>query len=164
MDRRAPVDAELVRFVTVEYHRVLRLMMAFARDRSVAEELTQEAMARAVQHWADVRRARSPSVWLTVVALNLARSRWRRRRVETRAVTRAATGSDRTTSADLSVDLRQALARLPTRQRDAVTLHHVLGYPIPEVAVLLSCSQNTVRTHVRRGLQRLREDTALQDN
>lgn len=47
-------------------------------DRAVAEDLTQETLGRVYARWAAVGRMESPRAWTYRVALNLARSRWRR--------------------------------------------------------------------------------------
>jgi RNA polymerase sigma factor (sigma-70 family) len=49
-----------------------------------------------------------------------------------------------------------ALAVLPRRQREVVVLRHLLGLSEVEVAMALEISHGTVKTHLRRGLARLR--------
>ena len=53
-------------------------------------------------------------------------------------------------------ELRSALAELPEVQRSAVVLRHVVGLPTTEVAQVLGCKEGTAKSHVSRGLQRLR--------
>lgn len=55
------------------------------------------------------------------------------------------------------VALREALARLPVRTRNAVVLHHLGDLSIAEVAKAMSVSENTVKSQVRVGIARLRE-------
>jgi RNA polymerase sigma factor (sigma-70 family) len=63
---------------------------------------------------------------------------------------------------DLSDDvvLRQtmteALRLLPTRQREVIVLRYLLGLSETEVAQALHLSHGTVKTHLRRGIARLR--------
>jgi RNA polymerase sigma-70 factor (ECF subfamily) len=49
------------------------------------------------------------------------------------------------------------LTELPANQRIAVVLRHVVGLPIIEVAAAMGCPEGTAKSHVSRGLQRLRE-------
>ena len=51
----------------------------------MAEDLTQEALARAWERWTQVQQARNPSAWIYRVAFNLAASWFRRRAAEVRA-------------------------------------------------------------------------------
>jgi RNA polymerase sigma factor (sigma-70 family) len=59
---------------------------------------------------------------------------------------------------DESLAIRQALRGLAPRTRLAVVLHHLVGLPVDEVAEALGTSPNTVKTQLRLGLRRLRED------
>jgi RNA polymerase sigma factor (sigma-70 family) len=54
--------------------------------------------------------------------------------------------------------LRQAMARLSPRQRAAVYLRYFEDLPERSVAELLGCSVGSVKQHVRRGLDTLRQD------
>jgi RNA polymerase sigma factor (sigma-70 family) len=67
----------------------------------------------------------------------------------------------RVSSAD-SIVIRDALRDLPPRMRAAIVLHHMAGLTVPQVARALDRSENTIRSHLRVGLQRLRE--ALRDD
>jgi RNA polymerase sigma-70 factor (ECF subfamily) len=58
--------------------------------------------------------------------------------------------------AGTSRELGAALAELPEVQRSAVVLRHVVGLPTSEVAHVLGCKDGTAKSHVSRGLQRLR--------
>ena len=48
------------------------------------------------------------------------------------------------------------LSRLPEAQRTAVVLRHVEGVPTGEIAEILGCPEGTAKSHVSRGLRRLR--------
>jgi RNA polymerase sigma-70 factor (ECF subfamily) len=55
------------------------------------------------------------------------------------------------------------LAELPETQRLAVVLRHVLDLPYAEIAAVLGCPEGTAKSHVSRGLQRLRTLTTGTD-
>jgi len=48
------------------------------------------------------------------------------------------------------------LTELPDAQRTAVVLRHVVGLPYAEMAAVMGCPEGTAKSHVARGLQRLR--------
>jgi RNA polymerase sigma-70 factor (ECF subfamily) len=52
--------------------------------------------------------------------------------------------------------LGAALSELPDAQRTAVVLRHVVGLPYAEMAEVMGCPQGTAKSHVARGLDRLR--------
>jgi RNA polymerase sigma factor (sigma-70 family) len=57
-----------------------------------------------------------------------------------------------------SLEVRDALRRLPPRIRAAVVLHHMTGLSVAQSAEALGVSENTVKTQLKRGLALLRED------
>lgn len=48
------------------------------------------------------------------------------------------------------------LIALPEAQRAAVVLRHVVGLPYAELAQVMGCPEGTAKSHVSRGLGRLR--------
>src|SRR5215469_15080635 len=61
--------------------RVVRHAFALTGDPAEAQDIAQEAFARAWQRWPAVSRCDSPEAWVRRVATNLAVSRWRKLRV-----------------------------------------------------------------------------------
>jgi RNA polymerase sigma factor (sigma-70 family) len=59
---------------------------------------------------------------------------------------------------DQSLSLRDALGALPRRVRAAIALHYLEGYSVRETAVVLGVSENTIKTQLKTGLARLREE------
>ena len=58
----------------------------------------------------------------------------------------------------IAVDLRRAVAGLPPRTRAALLLHHYCGFSVEETAHALGVSPNTIKTQLRKGLARVREE------
>ncbi len=58
------------------------------------------------------------------------------------------------------VAVREALDELPPRTRQAVVLRHLAGLSVAEVASASGTSVNTVRSQLKTGLRRLREESA----
>ena len=56
-----------------------------------------------------------------------------------------------------AMELIETLKRLPPKQRAALALHHVVGYPVREVATIIGSTSAAVRVHLSRGRRRLRE-------
>ena len=59
--------------------------------------------------------------------------------------------------------LLRALAELPKRTRAALVLRYFEDLPDAEVAQIMGCSSSTVKSHISRGLARLREHDLLTD-
>jgi RNA polymerase sigma factor (sigma-70 family) len=119
-------------------------------DRSSAEDIAQESLARAYQRWvgiADYRQA-----WVARVAGNLAIDQVRRRKpsmTPLRPVDNEVLVVER-------LDLQRALLDLPKRQREAVVLRYIADLSEADVAALLGCSPGTIKSHLNRGTTRLR--------
>jgi RNA polymerase sigma factor (sigma-70 family) len=124
-------------------------------ERAEAEDVAQEAAARAFASWGRVETY--STAWVSRVATNLAIDRVRRR-ARRGGHNREEVESTRDRDGDARVDLQRALQRLPARQRNAVLLRFVIDLPEAEVARVLRCSVGSVKTHTSRGLQRLRTE------
>jgi len=55
-------------------------------------------------------------------------------------------------------DVRAGLRRLPPRIRAAIALHYLAGLPVSEAAAAMGVSENTIKSQLKTGLARLRED------
>jgi len=128
-------------------------------DRDVAQELVDEAFARAWASWRSVSRHPAPAAWVVRTALNAGVSRWRKRRREVPLpepgnVADPSAGQ----AADSSLDPRvmAALTRLPARQRQVVTLRLLLDLETSRTAEVLGISPSAVKAHLARAIATLR--------
>jgi len=130
-------------------------------NRQEAEDVAQEACARACVRWNRVTRRGPAEPWVVRVATNLAIDQYRRtRRVQ-------ATAIDEPSSVDAvdarRIDLHRALATLTKRQRDVVVLRYVVDLSEADTAAALGCAPGTVKSHATRGLAALRAALAEED-
>lgn len=159
MDRSIANDAGgFPRFYEREVTRVLAYLIATTGDRWVAEELAQEAFARAYRDWKDVASYDNPGGWLHQVAHNLAASRFRRLGAEARAMLRLR-GMRRTPTEVGPVGHDEKfwaeVRKLPDRQAQAVALHYLEDRPVAEIAEIMGCAENTAKVHLHRARRRL---------
>ena len=131
----------------------LSVALAAAYGPEIGREATEEALVWAWEHWTKVRRMRNAPGYLYRVGQS--KARWYQRPVV--VFPTAPAGFDGPVDPDLPV----ALAKLSGRQRAVVVLVHAYGYPEREVAELLGSSRWSVRTHLERGLQRLRHEMGV---
>ena len=147
-----------------EQHRdpCFRAVLATVADRHLAEELTAEAFARAWAHWRRVRKHPAPVAWVVRTALNTHVSWWRRRRREVAwdatamGDTGHGTADGDATAADPAI--RDALRKLPTRQREVVVLRVFLDLDTKSTAAALGLAPGTVQSHLHRALKALRTE------
>jgi RNA polymerase sigma factor (sigma-70 family) len=131
-------------------------------DRDVAQDLVDEAFARAWASWRSVGRHPAPAAWVVRTALNASISRWRKRRREVplpepgRIAGSAAGQMD--TDSLLDPRIMAALARLPARQRQVVTARLLLDLDTSHAAEMLGISPSAVKAHLARAIATLRSD------
>ena len=139
-------------FLQSGYPAVVAGLELTSGSRAVAEDAVHEALARA---WLRMERGdaiESLQAWVTTVATNLVRSRFRRIRAERRARQRIGPegSEERGTRSEERLDLRRALDGLSDRQREVVVLHYYLGMPVSEVAKTIGTSEGTVKKTLHR--------------
>jgi RNA polymerase sigma-70 factor (sigma-E family) len=145
-------DASFPRLYQLAYRTGYRML----GERSEAEDVAQEAMARALVRWPALRER--PEGWIVRVTANLAIDRWRRRRRQ--AAPRDAAAAVPNEMGE-RVDLARALRRLPRRQREVVVLRYLGDWSEQDVAAELGCTVGTVKSHGARGLASLRSTLTL---
>lgn len=135
-----------------------------------AEDLTAEAFLRAYRALTGYGPARiaglTPRAWLLTILLNVWRNdrRTLARRPATGPLDAAPDPADPAEPVDRTAERHETgrelaglLALLPEDQRVAVVLRHVDDLPVAEIAQVLGCPVGTAKSHISRGLHRLRE-------
>lgn len=135
------------------YRRLVGQMYGVCGDLAEAEDVVAEAYVRAVSHRRAFEAAENPEAWLRTAAVNIARSRFRRRVLGEKLTRRAGTGAA-DHHPDVSEDrlaLVAAMAALPRAQREALALHYLADLPLQEVAGALGAPLGTVKARLSRG-------------
>jgi RNA polymerase sigma-70 factor (sigma-E family) len=155
-------DALIAELFERESTPLVRLARLFTDDRNAAEDLVQEAFVR-LHHAAHRIRDRSrAAAYLRSIVLNLARDHNRRGLMSLRhfeALTPQASPEaleDRIVLDEQQAAVVEALHALSPQQRDCLVLRFYLELSERETADTLGISPNSVKTHCRRGFDRLR--------
>ena len=130
------------------------------RDRHEAEEIAQEAFVKVLEHWERVSGMDEPGGYLYRTAMNVFRSRYRRAMMAARRTVGAAPSNDEIAAVDERDAAVRALALLSPRQRAALVLTDLLGYPSEEAARMLGIRASTLRVHVARARATLKGSIA----
>jgi RNA polymerase sigma factor (sigma-70 family) len=136
-----------------QYERCTRLALRIVHDRAVAEELASEAFARAWARWRRLGRDPRAAGWVLRVTTNLAIDVTRKRQ----AIPQPAIDLTPADHATMRVALVQALQTLPRRQRETIALRYLADLSESDVSAALGLSTGSVKTHLHRGLARLRD-------
>lgn len=146
-----------------DYSQLLGLAYVLTGSRTLAEDLVQDALTEAHRRWGRIASYDKPGAWVRRVLVNKSRSRFRRLRNEGRALTRLGNRPTATIEVtDPNHEVWEAVRSLPTRQAQAIALLYWEDLPIRDIAEVLDCSPETVKTHLKRGRAALA--VALEDH
>ena len=144
-------SAEFDAFYGAAVRRVVLYLYAACGDRADAQDVAQEAFARAWQHWSRVSDYDDPEAWVRTVAWRLMLNRWRglRRRLAARARMGPSVEAIDSPSPD-RVAIVDALQRLPKSQRQVVALYYLMDLPVSEIAASTGSPVGTVKARLSR--------------
>jgi RNA polymerase sigma-70 factor (ECF subfamily) len=143
-------DIEIQELYSASYRRLLGQLIAVTGSVAEAEDVVQEAFVRALDRPRQLLDADNPEAWLRTVAVNLARSRWRRAQRLVGLAPRLVQ-EPRDGDADGHLVLLQSLRQLPAGQREVIALHHLADLTVEQVATTLGLPTGTVKARLSRG-------------
>ncbi|MBX6356074.1 MAG: RNA polymerase sigma factor [Micromonosporaceae bacterium] len=156
---RAGVEQTVGELYHACYRRLVTQVYAFTTDLSEAQDVVQEAFARALARPGGLAGVDNPEAWLRTVAVNVVRRRWRRRRLldaillRDRPVARVVQPGPEPDNADL----RTALAAIAPPFREVIVLHYLADLGVDEIAAALGVPTGTVKSRLSRARAALAE-------
>jgi RNA polymerase sigma-70 factor (sigma-E family) len=147
-------DDEFEAFFEAEFPHLFRLAYLLTGNPADAEEMAQEAMVRTYRAWGRIREDQPPFAYARTTLINHRRSLARRSRVAEQH-----DSTQREPVLELNAErvaVWEALLGLPKTQRDAIVLRYYEGLTETEAAAVMRCPVGTVKSHLKRGLARLR--------
>ena len=157
LNRLEQGDAEaLDELIRMYYPEILRYCLWHTSDRQSAEDAAQETFLKAVRHLDAYARRGKFRAWLYRIAANTCADFWRRSQ-STEPLTEGEYLDPGFERAELSCDLRSALAALPPAQREVVLLRYVHGLKLRECAEVLDVPLRTVQSRERAALKALKK-------
>ncbi len=174
---REAAFAELLR----RYERpVFSLIFRMVRDRTLSEDLAQEAFIRAFNAIGSYNEKYKFSSWIFKIANNHTIDHLRKRKLDTISIdgsphatspqeeeqTRlVVTATDETPeeyvqNRELGGQIEDAIALLRPEYRTAILLRHVEGYPYEEIAEIMDLPLGTVKTYLHRARSELKTHLA----
>lgn len=173
MEKPASELQDFDALVRLYWPRIFRFTLASARDRDVAETLTQECFLKAYRGRDNFRGDASVQTWLMQIAINLVRDFSRSRRLQFwrrsgKSAVELADASDWVPDGDLSPEARtsvkeqvaavwRAATTLSERQRTVFLLRFVEDMTLFEIAAATGMRIGTVKAHLFRALQAVRQ-------
>ncbi len=166
--RRARAEREAFGELVRRYaDRIFNLAYRMTGDRSAAEDLTQETFLRAFQALAGFKDGSPFAPWLYRIAVNTCLTYRQRQQASSaeplddalavRLFDPAPPLEELAEQREVQAIVQRAILALPPRYRAVVILYHIEDRPYNEIADILGLPVNTVRTHLHRGREMLRD-------
>ncbi|MGD0130614.1 MAG: RNA polymerase sigma factor [Bryobacteraceae bacterium] len=169
------LEARFAEWMASEQKRVFLLCQRMLQDPEEADSAAQDTFLKA---WQALKRPEAktldnPGKWLTRIAVNTCLDRLRSRRwqfwrkrpkaedesaILNLAAATAPNAEDQLFARQIARRLSRALTRLSLRQRAAFTLRHYEDRSLAEIAEILKLDVGTVKVHLFRATEKLREE------
>lgn len=160
-------QAAIATLVAEQQRYVYSIAMTITRDPTDAADLTQDALIRFIRAIGSYRGETRLSTWLYRLVVNLGIDRMRRRgappiRLDDEGIEADVASDDPIDDvaavaerAEEARIVRAAVSKLPDAQRLALTLHYFEDQRYEDIAEVMGVPINTVKSHIRRGKERL---------
>ncbi len=170
----------LTQLMQSQQHYVYSIAMSVLKDPEDAADLTQEAFIRLFRALPQYSGESRFTTWLYRLVINLGRDELRRRgrqvplispdEQQEQTILGTVPDRDRWINPELALDshevrtqVRQALSQLETPYRLVLTLYYFEDLKYADIAEILDIPLNTVKSHIRRGKERLAALLVAQD-
>jgi RNA polymerase sigma-70 factor, ECF subfamily len=132
-----------------------------------ADDLVQDTLMRALANIHRFERGTNLNAWLFTILRNLFHSEFRKRRREVEDpdgsyAARLKSQPEQAAHLDFE-DFREALAKLPADQREALLLVGASGFSYEEAAEICECAVGTIKSRVNRARSRLAQMLELNE-
>ena len=143
---------------------IVRLCFTYTKDLQMAEDLTQETFLRFYQAGENFRQEADVKTYLYRIAVNRCKSylvSWRYRQTQLLQLGQKLIAQDHVEQQvernELSALLYEKIEKLPVKYREVIVFYHYFDWTTAQIAQVLTISENTVKTRLRRGRQQLGE-------
>jgi RNA polymerase sigma-70 factor (ECF subfamily) len=144
-------------FYAAAYRRIVGQVFALLGNLQEAEDVTQDAFAKASFHWKRIGAYDQPEAWVRRVAFNEAYNSTRRARRWLVALARHGPPTHVPAVSPDRIDLHRALGRLGPLHREVLVLHYVAELSVDEMARQLRLPAGTVKSRLSRARRALAE-------
>lgn len=150
--------------VDAYYQQLYIFMRRLGHSQQVSEDLTQESFLQAWRHIAQLRDGKALNSWLYRIAANVSRLYWRKHAGSEPATLDGMDVADdsepqweKLGRAEQIGRLKNVVARLPVKLKQAVVLHYMQHLTIAEAAEAAAIREGTFKSRLNRALKTLRK-------
>lgn len=151
-------------FYRAEFPKMEALARSICGNHQYAEDIAQEALARAHRNWAKIESYEKPGAWLRRVTINLSLSRRRRvthelsllrRLVPERRMQDQVVDQQDMPGTEPDQEVWDAVRKLPPNQRAVIALFYQEDLSTREIAEIMGCAISTTTSHLNQARTKL---------
>jgi RNA polymerase sigma-70 factor (ECF subfamily) len=140
---------------------LLRLVLKFARDLDLAEDILQDSFVKAYQKINQFEGRSSFKSWLYRIAINTAKNKLRSLKKEQVSlddvqVSQSAEAESALLREAVQKRMKEEIDELPDKQKTALTLRVYEDMSFKEIAQIMDCPYDTAKANYRHGLMKLK--------
>lgn len=156
---------QLEQLIRTHGEELLRLAYTYVKNQQAAEDIVQDVLLKAFEQQEQFRGEASYRTYLFRMTINRSydylRSWSYKNTILTEKIQQIFKGTKSAEQEVLVLTenrlLGEAVLNLPMKYREAIILYYYKELKIEEIADLLACSDNTVKTRLRRGREKLKQ-------
>ena len=164
-------DEEAACVLVDKYHRqIYAFLRHLGHSWWVSEELTQRTFVQAWQNISSLKKSRALNTWLYSIARNNSKEYWRKNKKvkelsgdEVYLTVHSRNGQGGSHLNEEFEHLREAVAKMPFKLREAVVLHYIQCLSISEAAAVAGVREGTFKSRLSRAIKRLRNELARRE-
>lgn len=150
-------EQRLIRLVETYQKPLLDLCYIYLHDRELAKDAVQDTFLKAYRAMKTFRGESKERTWLTRIAINtcrdIKRSAWQRH------LNRAVTPEDLPAVGEcqplLSIDIADAVMRLPDPYKEVILLHYFQEMTISEIASMMGVAPSSISRRIKKANKEL---------
>lgn len=148
------------------YEIVFKYLIKFTLNKTVAEDITQETMVKAIEKFNKYNAEKSKlSTWLITIAQNIYLDQIRKNKNQKKYLVEIDTieelAEDPVEYDDTCEKMQEALTKLKEEVRIPIILKHYYGYSYEEIAEKMKIMTGTVKSRIHNGLKVLKKELKL---
>ncbi|KOS68585.1 RNA polymerase sigma70 factor [Lysinibacillus contaminans] len=142
-----------------EQHKLYRMAYVYVQNENDAVEVFQQTIIRAYEGLPQLKEPHYFSTWLTRIIINCCKTYIAKSNIVHLVEPHTLEDVKSTSSSYIEeeLDLWQALCQLEEKYKTVLLLRFYQDCSVKQIASILQCPEGTVKTHIRRGLQTLRQ-------
>lgn len=145
--------------IHIEKEKLYKMAYVYMRNENDALEVFQETIYKAFASLSKLKNDEYFSTWMTRILINTAIDllRKKKRVVPINQEVLENTSDTSSFNSDVHIDLLQAMDEIEEKYKTVLLLRYYQDYSVKQIASMLKCPEGTVKTNIRRGLDKLKE-------